>query len=172
MASIPSLSDPSPPLDLTPASRYSRGKYYDSKEEQNNDHDIDDYDCDSDTNNDNDDEEPEQEQAPPEIKATYQNASDRHVDGGGDENEDKNTGSTKINSVQKAPLPRRWIYDRVDGAVARHIRTKNEEGEKKKNKTTNIPKWKQHGPPCFLCYPSPLLKVFPWLLEEIVSVYL
>ena len=40
-----------------------------------------------------------------------------------------------MNSVQKAPLPRRWIYDRVDGAVARHIRTKNEEGEKKKNKT-------------------------------------
>ena len=71
MASIPSLSDPSPPLDLTPASRYSKGKYYDSKEEQNNDHDIDDYDCDSDTNNDNDDEEPEQEQAPPEVKATY-----------------------------------------------------------------------------------------------------
>ena len=32
MASIPSLSDPSPPLDLTPASRYSQGKYYDSKE--------------------------------------------------------------------------------------------------------------------------------------------
>ena len=167
MASIPSLSDPSPPLDLTPASRYSKGKYYDSKEEQNNDHDIDDYDCDSDTNNDNDDEEPEQEQAPPEIKATYQNASDRHVDGGGDENEDKNTDSKKMNSVQKAPLPRRWIYDRVDGAVARHIRTKNEEGEKKKNKTTNIPKWKQHGPPYFLCYPSPLLKIFPWLLEEI-----
>ena len=76
-----------------------------------------------------------------------------------------------MNSVQKAPLPRRWIYDRVDGAVARHIRTKNEEGEKKKNKTTNIPKWKQHGPPCFLCYPSPLLKVFPWLLEFFLYIY-
>jgi hypothetical protein len=34
MASIPSLSDPSPPLNLTPASKYNRDKYYGSKEEQ------------------------------------------------------------------------------------------------------------------------------------------
>jgi hypothetical protein len=65
-----------------------------------------------------------------------QNASDRHVGGGGDENENENenTDSKNKNSIQEAPPPRRWIYDFVDGTVARHLQTKMKKKERRRTR--------------------------------------
>mmetsp|Transcript_17619 Transcript_17619/g.40620 ORF Transcript_17619/g.40620 Transcript_17619/m.40620 type:complete len:755 (-) Transcript_17619:445-2709(-) len=51
-------------------------------------------------------------------------------------------------------VPRRWIFDRIDGTV----KGSDEEEEQ-------VPQWKRK-PPSFVCLPSPLLGLFPWLLEE------
>jgi hypothetical protein len=64
------------------------------------------------------------------------------------ENNIHNTNTHRNNDGGKA-VPRRWLYDRVDGT----------------SRIEGIPLRRQQ-PPCFLCFPPPILKVCPWLLEE------
>jgi hypothetical protein len=63
------------------------------------------------------------------------------------------TTNTLRNNERTGRIPRRWIFDRIDGAVKL-----SEEEER-------LPIWSRK-PPLFLCLPSPLLGVFPWWLEE------
>jgi len=96
---------------------------------------------------DNDDEKEKKEEKPPQNENQKLDNNNKSIH--------KNDNHSQPKIIQ---IPRRWIYDRVDGKV--HLRNK----EKK-----TVPKsrsWEQRGPPCFLCYPSPLVKIFPWLLEE------
>jgi len=61
--------------------------------------------------------------------------------------------SLRNNEERARRVPRRWIIDRIDGTV---IPGEEEEG---------LPRWRRK-PPLFLCLPSPLLGIFPWLFEE------
>ena len=63
------------------------------------------------------------------------------------------TNNSIRNSERAGKIPRRWILDRIDGTV----RPREEEEE--------LPWWRQK-PPLFLCLPSPLLGVSPWVFEE------
>jgi len=70
--------------------------------------------------------------------------SDSDCDCDCDNNVDRNGSSSS------SRIPRRWIYDRVDGTVIdRH------------DPSSECPR-----PPCDICLLSPLLTVCPWLLEE------
>jgi len=66
-----------------------------------------------------------------------------------------NVSISTLNSLREAGhIPRRWIFDRIDGTV----KIPEEEGER-------LPLWKRR-PPFFFCLPSPLLGLFPWYFEE------
>jgi hypothetical protein len=65
------------------------------------------------------------------------------------------TTRTLRDNERAGRVPRRWIFDRIDGTV----KVASEEAEE------GVPKWRR-TPPFFLCLPSPLLGVFPWWLEE------
>ncbi len=77
-----------------------------------------------------------------------------NTDGNSDYNGSISTNNSLRNTEERARrIPRRWIIDRIDGTVRPE---EEEEG---------LPKWKRK-PPLFLCLPSPLLGIFPWLFEE------
>jgi len=66
-----------------------------------------------------------------------------------------NVSISTLNSLRESGhIPRRWIFDRIDGTV----KIPEEEGER-------LPLWKRR-PPSFFCLPSPLLGLFPWFFEE------
>lgn len=64
-------------------------------------------------------------------------------------NSNGNSTRPNSNSLNNGRVPRRWIYDRVNGT----------------SRIEGVP-LRRHQPPCFLCFPPPMLKVCPWLLEE------
>ena len=68
-----------------------------------------------------------------------------------------NTTASPQDFDRAGHIPRRWIYDRVDGIVK--FSSKGEEEEE------DLPQWRRR-PPSFLCLPSPLLGVSPWWFEE------
>lgn len=66
-------------------------------------------------------------------------------------NNDDDAGNN--NGVSGNGIPRRWIYDRVNGT-----------SQIRRGSGSTTPR--RQKPPCFLCFPPPVLKLCPWVLEE------